>query len=127
MKFIVTWILVMIALLAAAAIALYFGFTDTMFYLATLAILPIAGGFYRLRCKTKLAYGVFELIVAVGFFYFLALSIYRGPYEPLTFELLVSRTLTFFAAIYFMVRALDNIGQGLSGTLGARWKHFFEG
>jgi hypothetical protein len=125
MKFIFISTAVMLALLAIATIALVFGLTNTMFAFATAAVLPIAGTLYRLRCNSKFVYGVFELLVAAGFFYFLALGIYRAPYQPLTLELLVSRMLTFFAAIYFMVRALDNIGQGLDGARSLRWKQFF--
>src|SRR4051794_2511270 len=116
MKFVAISAAVMLGLLALATIALHFGYTDTMFFLATAAVLPIAANLYRLRCKNKLAYGVFELVVAIGFFYFLALGMYNAPYQPLTLEMLVSRMLTFFAAIYFMVRALDNIGQGVTGA-----------
>lgn len=116
----------MLALLAFASIALYFGHTDTTFFVATGAVLPIAASLYRLRCKNKVAYGSFELVVAIGFFYFLTLGIYKEAYQPLTLELLLSRMLTFFAAIYFMVRALDNIGQGLTGASSDRWKQLFE-
>jgi hypothetical protein len=43
----------------------------------------------------------------------------------MTIELVTGRMLTLFAAIYFMVRALDNIGQGLGPTYTERWKRFF--
>lgn len=127
MKFVAISTAVMLALLFLAFIARYFGYTDTMFVLATAAVLPIAANLYRLRCNNKVVYGLFELVVAIGFFYFLALGTYQGPYQALTLELLVSRLLTFFAAIYFMVRALDNVGQGLTGAHSVRWKQLFEG
>jgi hypothetical protein len=126
MKFIIISTALMSALLALASTALYFGYTDTTFVLATAAILPVAANLFRLRCRSKVAYGSFELLVAIGFFYFLALGMYKEAYQPLSVELLVSRMLTFFAAIYFMVRALDNIGQGLTGARSARWKRLFE-
>jgi hypothetical protein len=82
--------------------------------------------FYRMRSKTKLLYGILELLAAVGFFYFLLLGMQEKSVEK-TIELIANRMLTIFAAVYFMVRAFDNIGQGLSGQNAIRWKRIFEG
>ena len=82
----------------------------------TLAVLPLAAALYRLRRRNRVWYGGFELTIAVGFFYFLLVGIDSGWPKPMSLELILNRMLTFFAAIYFMVRALDNIGEGLAAS-----------
>ena len=93
----------------------------------TLAILPFAVSFYRLRRRNRLVYGVLELIIAIGFFYFLLVGMAFAD-KPMTLELLFSRMLTMFAGIYFMVRGLDSIGEGLKKSpWQAKWERFFFG
>lgn len=67
-------------------------------------------------------YGL-ELLIALTAFYFVLLGIIDVT-KPMTMELVVGRTLIFFVAIYFMVRALDNFREGLNSPLAARWDSF---
>jgi hypothetical protein len=127
MKFVLTSAGLMFLLLIAGWAGLMFDYPRIGLAICTAAVLPVAANLYRLRCKDKFTYGIFELVVAVGFFYFLSVGFYEKPAEPMTVQLITGRVLTFFAAIYFMVRALDNIGQGLDPARAARWKQFFEG
>ncbi|WP_315806670.1 MULTISPECIES: hypothetical protein [unclassified Bradyrhizobium] len=115
----------MLALLIVGAAILSFGYPRLGIAFCTAGMVLTAVNLYRLRCRNKLIYGLFEMATAMAFFYFLALGLYEKPYEPMTVELITGRVLTFFAAIYFMVRALDNIGQGLRGDHADRWKQFF--
>ncbi len=58
-------------------------------------------------------------------FYVGIISFYESN-SPATFQLILTRMLLMFAAIYVMVRALDNIG--LEGSsLEGRWNGMFEG
>ncbi|UFZ06953.1 hypothetical protein LQG66_11885 [Bradyrhizobium ontarionense] len=127
MKFVSLSNALMFALLIVGAAILSFGYARLGITFCTAGTVLTAVNFYRLRCRNKLIYGLFEMATAMAFFYFLALGLYEKPYEPMRVELIVGRALTFFAAIYFMVRALDNIGQGLRGDRATRWKLFFEG
>lgn len=126
MRFVVIAAAVMFTLLFVAAVMLSFGLRGAAVVAGTLAAVPIAAMLYRLRCNNKTAYGIFELIIATGFLYYLTLGMLEKAPDVMTVELITNRMLTLFAAVYFIVRALDNIGQGLSGTRGERWKRFFE-
>jgi hypothetical protein len=96
-------------------------------FIWTLAILPFAASFYRLRRRNRIIYGASELLIAVGFFYFLLMGMAFDA-KPVTFELITDRMLKFLIAIYFMVRALDNIGEGLKESPShAKWEAFFFG
>jgi hypothetical protein len=89
----------------------------------TLSMLPIALSLYRMRHRSRLWYGSLELLIALTAFYFVLLGIIEVA-KPMTMELVVGRVLIFFVAIYFMVRALDNIREGLGSRLAGRWDSF---
>lgn len=105
----------MLALLAIGQLFKSAGDEHVAYALWTLAMIPIAFLFYRMRQRSKLIYGGFELVVAIGFFYFLVASFAESE-KLMSDGLILSRMLTFFAAIYFMVRAIENIGTGVTGT-----------
>lgn len=97
-------------------------------FLWGLSTLPIACLLYWLRRSHRLYYGAFELLVAVGVLYFLLLGMVLGDQsKALSAALLVNRILTIFAVTYFMVRAIDNIGEGITQRtpLEARWNAIF--
>jgi hypothetical protein len=116
----------MFALLAACKVAFVLGVPHAALILATLAMLPVAVSFYRLRLRYRLWYGCFELAVALGFFYFLLVNFFASG-RPFEFELVTGRSLALFAAIYFMIRALENIRAGLKPewVLTKRWDAIF--
>jgi hypothetical protein len=94
----------------------------------TLSMLPMGVLLYWLRCVHRLAYGMFEMIVSLGVLYFVLSSmVFTRPSTEMSLHLLTNRALTLFAVVYFMVRALDNIGEGLRpGTpMHARWSVLF--
>lgn len=100
----------------------------TVLVVGCISMLPMAVMLYWLRCVHRLAYGVFEFVVAFGVMYFIVLGmVYGTPSSEITTQLITGRTLTLFAVVYFMVRAMDNIGEGLRpGTrLAARWNDLF--
>lgn len=93
-----------------------------------LGMLPIAVSFYRLRRRQRLAYGLFELVASCAIFYATMLAIiHRGGAAPMSLETIATRSITFIALVYFMVRALDNIGEGLKPypMWEARWDKVF--
>ena len=91
----------------------------------TAAMLCIAIIFYRMRQRNRLWYGGFELTVSLVAFYFGLTTFYESE-APATVQLILGRMLLMFAAIYVMVRALDNIGSGLEKTRWAsRWNRIF--
>ncbi|HEX4409963.1 MAG TPA: hypothetical protein VH206_14420 [Xanthobacteraceae bacterium] len=92
----------------------------------TLGLLPMAFLFYRLRSTSRLAYGIFELIVALASLY---VGIWKFSHDILYFSAGQALVvwLAFWAAIYFMVRAIDNIGVGLKGSkYEGRWNALFQ-
>jgi hypothetical protein len=92
----------------------------------SMAVIPFAISFYRMRSLNRTIYGAFEPLIAF-------LSLYVGIWKfastsyPSSFEHLATISLFLWVAIYFMVRALDNIGQGLDPVRRVRWQQFFEG
>lgn len=122
---IITSAIILLSLGAGQVLVMY-GLPHIAVAVCTFSMLAVAAGLYRLRSMNRLMYGLFELFIALGFFYFLVLGMLEAPREPMTMRLLTSRALTMFAAVYFMVRAFDNIGQGLTGRAGDRWKQVFE-
>ena len=99
----------------------------TLFFWSLSAV-PLAISFYRMRRKHRLAYGIVELLTACSLFYVTMLNIIHGGRgTSISLELIALRALTFFALVYFMVRALDNIGEGLKppSRTYARWEKLF--
>ena len=93
-----------------------------------LSTLPIAVILYWLRRAHRFYYGVFELIVALCFLYFVLAGMVFGEASRIfSVGLVFNRTVTLFAVVYFLVRALDNIGEGIRpGTfLEDRWNLLF--
>jgi hypothetical protein len=92
----------------------------------SLAVTPFAITFYRLRGTNRLMYGVFELLVAFTSLYAGIWRLMRAAY-PFSFEQFATVSLLLWVAIYFMVRALDNIGLGLKpgSNIYARWQMVF--
>ncbi len=93
----------------------------------TISTIPLAASFYRMRRQNRLAYGIIEFMAACGLLYSTMLAIIHHNPTVMIFETLTARGLTFFAMIYFMVRALDNIGEGLRSdwTIAKRWNALF--
>jgi hypothetical protein len=92
---------------------------------ATLAIFSIAVLLYRLRERKRLFYGLLELAVSIvgGF---LVLQSFASNSHRIAEEPLITRMALLFAAIYVMIRALDNIGTGLKGSpAGEVWESAF--
>lgn len=119
MRVVLVCALAMFALLALGAWLLVVGEDRTAFLSLTLAVLPIAIMFYRMRGRHRLVYGAFEFLISLGGFYFLLWKL--DSMDPF-----LARMLAMFVAIYFMVEALEDIGSGLTGTrLEGSWKRLF--
>jgi NADH:ubiquinone oxidoreductase subunit 6 (subunit J) len=97
---------------------------NTAFFVWSLSALPIAALFYSVRRKNRVVYGLVEMAVAIAALYFLFLHF--GPGE-LTVEQIATRTVAIMAVVYVIVRALDNIGEGLrqGSSLEAYWSRLF--
>jgi len=98
--------------------------TGAAFFVWSLSALPPAALFYSVRRKNRVIYGLVEMAAAIAALYFLFLRF--GPGE-LTVELLAARTVAIMAVVYVMVRALDNIGEGLrpGSPLENYWTRLF--
>lgn len=94
------------------------------FLVWSLSAVPIAALFYSVRRKNRVIYGSIEMIAAIAALFFLFLRL--GPGE-LTVELIAARTAAMLAIVYVMVRALDNIGEGLrpGSRQESRWTGLF--
>lgn len=90
-----------------------------------LSAVPLAVSFYRLRRRNRLFYGVVEMIAACVIAYVTMLGIVHGNTNGPKHEVFVGITLV--ALIYFMVRALDNIGEGIpkGSKCAQRWETVF--
>jgi hypothetical protein len=126
MKVILIGAFVMLGLIALGQIAMYAGAPHLAIAFWSLALLAIGVLLYRLRLRNRLWYGGLELLVALTALYFVLLNLYQHE-APLTWELIVSRMVILFAAIYVTVRALDNIGAALppAWRFAKIWKRLF--
>jgi hypothetical protein len=116
-----------LVLLGVGELADLAGFGHSALFIWTLSILPFAASLYRVRRRNRLIYGAFELLIAVFFFYFLLVGM-TSVAKPMTVELVANRMLTMFAAIYFIVRGFDSIGEGLKQFgCHTNWDTFFFG
>lgn len=129
---VVLWVQVRFPLVTFAIMMLAVGVGELLYFAGwrhaalaawALSLLPIAFSLYRMRHRSRLWYGGLELLIALTAFYFILLGIIEAA-KPMTMELVVGRMLIFFVAIYFMVRALDNIREGLGSSLAGRWDNF---
>lgn len=113
---------------AGAALDHYFGPPALHFaiILWSLSTVPIALSLYWLRRRYRLAYGVFELMIAVGFVYAATLSIIFEKSDNAAL-LIVARWFAYMAGVYFIVRALDNIGEGFKrgSRFDRKWSRLF--
>jgi hypothetical protein len=99
--------------------------------MAVLGILVTVGFgliFYWLRSRCRLAYGAIELVVALAV---IILTFYPQSYallyqKPPLVGSLLSQSAGILAGIYVMVRALDNIHEGLGPRRRAKWERAFK-
>jgi hypothetical protein len=84
--------------------------------------------FYWLRLKYRLAYGCFEILVALGLIYVAIFPaethalLIQGPSPEDLAASRVTEAVTLFGAVYVFVRGLDNINTALpSSTWRSRW------
>jgi len=117
MKIIITCAFVMLLLITLGQAAMYANAPHLAIALWSLALLAIGVALYRLRLRNRLWYGGFELVVALAASYFVLLNLYQHV-APFAAELIVTRMVILFGAVYVMVRALDNIG----GALPPAWR-----
>lgn len=95
------------------------------------ALLVIGVYLYFLRCRHRLAYGVVEVIAAIGIVTVTLVNTLTSFSRPIPNEALwwassFGPWLQLAAAVYILVRGLDNVGQGLRGPGAERWKRVFE-
>ncbi|WGR93649.1 hypothetical protein MTX26_28805 [Bradyrhizobium sp. ISRA443] len=96
----------------------------TAFAIWSLSAVPLAALFYSVRRRNRVVYGLIEMIAAIAALFFLFLRFDPGE---LTVELIAARTVAILATVYVMVRALDNIGEGLrpGSLLESQWARLF--
>lgn len=117
------WSPLVCALLAAGLMGLSdvvapFGVRPVLVVLSISAV-PLAGMFYWVRRRHRLSYGITEMLIAIAGLYVLMLGIvFKAEPEPYA-GLIGARAITFMAAVYVMVRAFDNIGEGLTPNLNS--------
>jgi hypothetical protein len=100
-----------------------------MLSLKIIVTIAIALGFYVLRCRRQLVYGVFEIIVAFAVVYLAYKPPYTfiiaGPASPFGEQL--QHYYGIIGGVYLFVRGMDNIGTGLPSGGRARWDRVFRG
>lgn len=97
-------------------------------FLWALSTLPLAAMFYGVRRANRWIYGVVEAIF--GFLLCLALLLvtrYGAPAVELTLQSVGARILALMTGIFVLVRAYDNVGEGLRTGTEARklWDRIF--
>lgn len=81
----------------------------------------IGVAFYALRRFSRLIYGIIEFAVAiVGLLGYASKSMFGKDIEH-GFDFFADKYLVAMAALYVLVRALDNIGEGLKARHGGRY------
>jgi hypothetical protein len=126
MKVVIICALLMLAFIGLGQAAVYKAAPHLAIASWSLALLTLGVLFYRLRIRNRLWYGGFELIVALAASYFILLNLYQHA-PGLTAEIVVSRMIILFAAVYVIVRALTNIGETLpsAGRFTKIWNRLF--
>ncbi|WP_316201402.1 MULTISPECIES: hypothetical protein [unclassified Bradyrhizobium] len=96
----------------------------TSYLVWSLSAAPLAALFYSVRRQNRVIYGLVEMSAAIAALFFLFLRFDPGE---LTIELIAARTVAILATVYVMVRALDNIGEGLQpgSRLENHWARLF--
>jgi hypothetical protein len=115
MKVVVICALAMLVFIGQGQAAMYADSPHLAIVLWSFALLAIGFSFYRLRMRSRLWYGGFELLFAIVGSYFVFLNLYQNA-GALTAEIVFSRMAVLFAAVYVMISALGNIGDGLHPT-----------
>jgi hypothetical protein len=99
-----------------------------------LALAVIGAYLYFLRCRYRLAYGIIEIVAALGIVTVSLITTVSVNVRPTTDYVLwwassFSPWLQLAAAIYILVRGLDNIGEGLKVYPRASriWRRVFTG
>lgn len=91
-------------------------------------MVPMAVLLYWFRRAHRFWYGGFEFVIAFGAMYFLLLGMITAvKAASISLGTITARILAMFAVAYFMVRALDNIGEGLQlwSVVEKRWNLWF--
>jgi hypothetical protein len=112
MKVIAISALVMFAFIGLGQAAMHAEVPHLAMVLWCFALLAVGFLFYRLRMRSQLWYGGFELLFALGGSYFVLLNLYENA-AVLTAVMILNRMILLFAAVYVMVGALTNIGEAL--------------
>lgn len=84
------------------------------------SMMSLAATLYSVRRADRRIYGVVECVFGFLFcFALLLVAKYGPPAEEFTFQMLGARIVALMTGIYVVVRALDNVGEGL--TPDAKW------
>ena len=95
-------------------------------FVLSLSAVPIAAMLYWVRRKHRLSYGITEMMMAIAGLYALMLAIvFKDAPADGYLSLISERTISFMAAVYVMVRAFDNIGEGLPARFAQVWDVVF--
>ncbi|WP_441242532.1 hypothetical protein [Tardiphaga sp. 768_D3_N2_1] len=95
-------------------------------FVLSLSAVPIAAMFYWVRRKHRLSYGITEMMMAIVGLYALMLAIvFKDAPADGYLSIISTRTISFIAAVYVMVRAFDNIGEGLPARFTRVWDVVF--
>ncbi len=86
----------------------------------TMGLCTFAVALYALRTWNRLLYGLAELAVAGATILGAAASSYFGK-QGQGFDFVLGDALPIAAAVYVLVRALDNIGEGLKRKNGGKY------
>jgi hypothetical protein len=126
MKSIAVCALVMLAFISLGQVAMHADAPHLAIVLWSFALFAVGFLFYRLRIRSHLWYGGFEMLFALSGSYFVLLNLYQNV-ATLTAEIILSRMVLLFAAVYVMVSALTNIGESLLPTwrFTKIWKRLF--
>ena len=124
MKNIKLLIVAVTVMMAALALGIWIEDKRASFLIWSLSALPIATLFYSVRRANRMVYGLVELGAAVAALFFLMARM--DPAE-LTVETIAARSVAMLAIVYVMVRALDNIGEGIrpGSRLEGYWSRVF--
>jgi rRNA-processing protein FCF1/uncharacterized membrane protein len=77
---------------------------------------------YWTRCHKRLGYGVLECIIGT----YMALRLFIPDFDYTNFSFDSTVLIQILAGVFAIIRGLDNIGKGLSGTkLGITWQKVF--